>query len=176
MAGRCGHGRARRGARLLTAAGLAALAAALAAGCGGSDASSPSTSSATTATVQVEHLKRDRWTYARARFHEMCAGCHTLADAGASGRRFDLDEVPDLNEELVRGAILSGGPGMPPFASLISYKEYEELAAYVLAVAQRNEGGEDRWQWQIALRRAGEHDRPAGWPPRSSLTVPRYNP
>src|ERR1044072_3519805 len=68
----------------------ALLAATLAAGCGDSANETANEEPASTANaVEVERVPRDRWTYARARFREMCAGCHTLADAGATGPRFN---------------------------------------------------------------------------------------
>lgn len=155
---------------VLLAAG--ALAGTLVAGCG-DDGDAPTGAARV---VKVERVGRDRWAWARARFNEMCAGCHTLADARARGRRFNLDARADLNEELVRKTILGGGPGMPPFASSISYRELEQLTSYIMAVAKRQEGVDDYWQWQIRLRREGERDRPAGWPERRWLTVTRYNP
>ncbi len=153
---------------------VAALAATLAAGCGDSEDQTPDR---VANAVEIEHVPRDRWSWARARFNEMCAGCHTLADAGARGRRFDLDANPAINDQLVRETILGGGPGMPPFASSISYREYEQLAAYILAVAgNRGVAPDDGWQWQIRFRQAGEHERPPGWPEKRWLSVPRYNP
>jgi mono/diheme cytochrome c family protein len=181
MAGRCGAAWARRGAGRLAVLAVVALVGALGAGCGGSSSDSSSSPASTTArdgggAVKVEHVASDRWTYARARFKEMCAGCHTLADAGANGPRFDLDAAPDINDELIRDTILHGGPGMPPFASSISYREFEQLTAYILAVAGRDARTEDRWKWQIRLRQDGEVHRPKGWPPRRDLTVNRYDP
>ncbi len=152
---------------------VAALAATLAAGCGDSEDQTPDR---VANAVEIEHVPRDRWSWARARFNEMCAGCHTLADAGARGRRFDLDANPAINDQLVRETILGGGPGMPPFASSISYREWEQLTKYVLAVARREDATENGWQTQIRLRQEGEGERPPGWPDRRWLTATRYNP
>ncbi len=172
MARRCGRRRPRRRVWPLLVA--AALAGTLAVGCGDSADESPAQA---TNTVEIQRVPRDRWSWARARFTEMCAGCHTLADAGATGRRFNLDNDPDVDPQLVRETILGGGPGMPPFASSISYREYEQLAAYILAVAgNRGVAPDDGWQWQIRFRQAGEHERPPGWPEKRWLSVPRYNP
>ena len=173
MAGRYGPRLLRRPARSLAAGTV--LVAALAIGCGEDRADTTPTQ--TTAAVKLERVPRDRWSYARARFREMCAGCHTLADAGATGRRYNLDAVPHLNEQLVRETILRGGPGMPAFSTSIAYREYEQLAAYILDVAERQELSEERgWQWQIHLRREGERDRPRGWPDPIYLRATRYNP
>jgi mono/diheme cytochrome c family protein len=146
-----GRRRARRSSQL-TLVLLAA--AALAGGCGGS-ARPSSTSAATRTTPQ----RNDKYAYARARFREMCAGCHTLADAGAHGPRFDLDHVPILNRALVRFVIHDGEPGMPGWGDVLSRREFEELARYVLAVAQRTEG-EDHWGWQMRLRMSGGAVKP----------------
>jgi mono/diheme cytochrome c family protein len=173
MAGRCGRRPPWR--RLVPLLVGAALAATLAAGCGESENETPTTTSEAAA-VKVERVPRDRWSWARARFNEMCAGCHTLADARATGRRFNLDANAELNDQLVRETILGGGPGMPPFASSISYREYEQLTSYILAVAGRAENLESGWQYQIRLRREGEHERPQGWPASRWLKATRYNP
>jgi len=171
MAGRCGRRPPwRRPVPLLV---CAALIAALGAGCGDSESEAPVSDAKP---VVLERVARDRWSYARARFREMCAGCHTLADARATGRRFNLDANPDVNDQFVRETILGGGPGMPPFASSISYREFEQLTSYILAVAGREENADTNWQYQIRLRRDGEHERPRGWPAQRWLTATRYNP
>jgi mono/diheme cytochrome c family protein len=151
-------GRRLRSALLAFACLLAALAAVtLAAGCGDSgDSDSGSTSSTVTSArrvVRVEQVKQDRWTYARARFNEMCAGCHTLADAGAEGRRYNLDAAAPggVSEAHVRFAIERGEPGMPAWDEALSEREFEELVAYVSTVARRA-GGNDYWHEQLMLR------------------------
>jgi mono/diheme cytochrome c family protein len=107
----------------------------------------------------VQQVKRDRWTYARARFNEMCAGCHSLADAGATGRRFNLDHTADITEERARFAIAEGEPGMPAWRGTLSRREFEELVAYVSAV-DRHTPGESNWLWQMRLRTEGEKWKP----------------
>ncbi len=104
-------------------------------------------------------MRADRWSYARARFREMCAGCHTLADAGTHGRRFDLDHVPTLTSDLIRHAIRDGEPGMPAWGDVLSRREFFELWSYIDAVAGRTEG-DTGWDWQIRLRMEGERWRP----------------
>lgn len=146
----------RRGMLPLLGCLLIVSVAVLAAGCGGGDADSGSTRTAASSprrVVRVEPVKQDRWTYARARFNEMCAGCHTLADAGARGRRYNLDHAaPSAVEEThVRFAIAEGEPGMPAWRHALSEREFEELVAYIVAVARRT-SGDDYWQRQLALR------------------------
>jgi mono/diheme cytochrome c family protein len=140
---------------------LAAVAAALAltAGCGDSESKSTTNASPPRRVVQVEQVKRDRWTYARARFNELCAGCHSLADAGATGRRFHLDHTVDLDETRVRWVIAEGEPGMPAYRGVLSKREYEELVAYVSTV-DRHTPGDDYYKWQLKLRTDGENWSP----------------
>lgn len=152
-----GGRRLRRRALAAAACLLAAAAAtAIAGGCGGAqdDGGPPPRT-----VVRVESVRRDRWTYARERFTEMCAGCHTLADAGARGRRFNLDHAGDIDEARARFAIAKGEPGMPAWEHVLSRRELEELVAYVSSV-DRHAPGNDGWHWQMALRQAGERWRP----------------
>jgi mono/diheme cytochrome c family protein len=137
---------------------LTAAAVSLAAGCGDSGGGDSSSAPARTV-VQVEHVARDRWTYARARFHETCAGCHTLADARATGRRFNLDHDGDIDEARARYAIEHGEPGMPAWGGVLSKREFEELVAYVSTV-DRHTPGETNWSWQMRLRTEGENWKP----------------
>jgi mono/diheme cytochrome c family protein len=150
------EGRRLRSALLPLACLLAAVAAlALAAGCGDSgDADSGSSTVASARkVVKVEPVKQDRWTYARKIFNETCSGCHSLADAGATGWRYNLDRSsPGGTEEThVRYAIANGEPGMPAWRDVLSEREYEELVAYVVAVS-RHASGNDYWHHQVARR------------------------
>ncbi len=132
------------------------------AGCGGGEGGSEATpATAAREVVPETPVRADRWAYARARFGEMCGGCHTLADARTTGRRFNHDRDPNMNKDRVRGSIRNGEPGMPAFGDVLSRREFAELAAYVLAVARREEG-ETGWDWQIRLRMEGERWRPGG--------------
>jgi mono/diheme cytochrome c family protein len=153
--------RPRRWARLVPAAAIAA-ALALTAGCGGESERDGASTTTARRVVEVQQVKRDRWTYARARFNEMCAGCHSLADAGATGPRFNLDHTIDVTESRARHVIAEGEPGMPRFRDVLSKREYEELVAYVSTVDQHTPG-EDDWQWQIRLRNEGER-----WSPKDA--------
>lgn len=139
------------------------------AGCGDSgdsdSGSTGATSSAAPASTQITDrrvvpitpVKQDRFAYARARFVEICAGCHRLADAGARGRRYNLDHGGGIEETHVRSTILHGEPGMPAFRDVLSEREFEEIVAYLVAVSRRT-GGDDYWNDQLALRGEGE-----GW-------------
>jgi mono/diheme cytochrome c family protein len=148
----------RRTAPPLLACLLAALATtALAGGCGDSgDSDSAGTVPRARRVVQVQSVRQDRWTYARARFNEICAGCHSLADAGARGRRYNLDAAgrSALEETHVRYTISQGEPGMPAFRDVLSEREFEELVAYVSTVS-KYEGGEEGWLGQLRLRGEG---------------------
>lgn len=147
----------RRRLRLRLAVALTA-AVALLAGCGGSGSGGSGGSSRATAStgrVQVEEVGSDRWAYARARFNEMCAGCHTLRSAGAHGPRIDLDRDGGQSPA-VRHVILDGEPGMPAWRGVISRRELEELVDFISATARRDMSGENNWHWQIVLRAEGE--------------------
>jgi hypothetical protein len=129
----------------------------LAAGCGNSgESGSGSATVASRRVVRVERVRQDRWTYARARFNEMCAGCHTLADAGARGGRYNLDHSDEIGvgESHVRGVIATGEPGMPGWRDVLSPREYEELVAYIVTVTKKT-AGDDYWHRQIMLRSEG---------------------
>jgi hypothetical protein len=88
-------------------------------GCGGGDDGSDA------------DLERGKQVFAEAG----CDGCHTLADAGASGKVGpDLDSVaPDY--ETVLEQVTDGGPGMPAFEGELSEEEIEAVSAYVSEAA-----------------------------------------
>ncbi|MGC2777404.1 MAG: cytochrome c [Bradyrhizobium sp.] len=100
-------------------------------------------------------LRRDRFTYARNLFNEICAGCHSLADAGAHGKRFNLDNDPLLSRALVYQAIKFGEFGMPRWSDVLSEREIAALAGYVDAVAARR-NGETGWGAETKRRQEGE--------------------
>ncbi len=138
----------------MLAAVLLAMALAATAGCGGDDKEPASTSVTASKEANLTPVGKGRYGYARGLFNELCAGCHTLADAGAHGNRFDLDRVPNLEAGLVWNAILNGEPGMPAWKGRLSDREVSALAVYVMNVARRV-GGDDRWTKQIQRRMAG---------------------
>src|SRR5205085_11315581 len=80
------------------------------------------------------------------------------ADAGARGRRYNLDTSPPegVNETHVRSTLAGGEPGMPGWGDVLSEREFEELVAYVVAVT-RHARGDEYWHDQIMLR--GEPQR-----------------
>jgi len=162
----------RRLLALCVSALLALSAVGLAAGCGNSSKSSSASTTTTVArrVVRVQAMRYDRWTYARGRFNELCAGCHTLSDAGARGKRFNLDHSgpSQVEETHVRSTIAEGEPGMPAWREVLSPREYEELVAYVVAVAKRTPG-EDRWHQQLAMRAEGNN-----WSRAKELRLDRY--
>jgi mono/diheme cytochrome c family protein len=63
-----------------------------------------------------------------------CGGCHTLADAGATGTVGpSLDGNDALTTELVVDRVTNGKGAMQPFAEILSAEEIEDVAAYVMA-------------------------------------------
>jgi len=71
----------------------------------------------------------------KAIFTQSCAGCHTLADAGASG-----SVGPNLDDarptaEVVAAKVRGGGGGMPSFDGTLAPEQIEAVAAYVAGAA-----------------------------------------
>lgn len=155
------HGRT----QVVRAAFAVLLVAALAtAGCGGGDDGGDAKRTPRAVTASKDGLSpvgKGRYAYARGLFNELCAGCHTLADAGATGQRFDLD-VPKIEAAQVWNAIQNGEPGMPSWRERISSREISALATYVMSVAKGKDAGDDRWGTQIRRRIAGETARWTG--------------
>lgn len=61
-----------------------------------------------------------------------CAGCHTLADAGASGTVGpNLDDAKPPRE-LVIDRVTNGAGAMPSFAGQLSEQQIQDVAAYVV--------------------------------------------
>jgi len=66
-----------------------------------------------------------------------CAGCHTLADAGASGSVGpNLDDAKP-SKGLVVDRVTNGRGGMPAFKGQLSPQEIQQVADYVSSVAGR---------------------------------------
>jgi mono/diheme cytochrome c family protein len=71
----------------------------------------------------------------KAIFTQSCAGCHTLADAGASGSVGpNLDDVRPT-AEVVAAKVRGGGGGMPSFDGTLAPEQIEAVAAYVAGAA-----------------------------------------
>ena len=67
-------------------------------------------------------------------FSATCGGCHTLKDAGTTGKVGpDLDSLAPLTSERVAKQIANGGQIMPP--KLLTGKDATNTAAYVASVA-----------------------------------------
>ncbi|MBM2823200.1 MAG: sulfide dehydrogenase [Thermoleophilia bacterium] len=64
-----------------------------------------------------------------------CSGCHTLADAGASGSVGpNLDAAKPSYDKVVT-QVTNGGGVMPPFKDTLSEQQIQDVAAYVSSVA-----------------------------------------
>jgi cytochrome c553 len=64
-----------------------------------------------------------------------CGGCHTLADAGASGTVGPNLDESQPSAELVVDRVTNGQGGMPSFSSTLSEQQIADVAAYVSSVA-----------------------------------------
>jgi cytochrome c553 len=64
-----------------------------------------------------------------------CGGCHTLADAGASGTVGPSLDESQPSAELVVDRVTNGQGGMPSFSSTLSEQQIADVAAYVSSVA-----------------------------------------
>jgi len=112
----------------------AAFAALVVAACGGGGSSSeqstptsPSTPAATAAAGAGKDL-----------FAKNCSTCHTLADAGATGKVGpNLDQLRP-GPDLVQHQVTNGGGGMPAFGNKLSQDQIKQIAAYVSGAAGRS--------------------------------------
>lgn len=66
-------------------------------------------------------------------FRQSCAGCHTLADAGATGSVGPNLDDSRLDEAGIAAMVRSGGGGMPSFGGTLQPEQIDEVAAYVAA-------------------------------------------
>ena len=67
-----------------------------------------------------------------------CGGCHTLADAGASGHVGPaFDGNANLSHDLVVDRVTNGSGPMPAFGGQMSAEEIEAISAYVIHAAQK---------------------------------------
>ena len=76
----------------------------------------------------------------KALFKEMCAGCHTLADAGAHGPRVDLDAAlaPVTDRAAAVREALRDSNAMPDWTKRLKPSELDALVSYVSTVAGRD--------------------------------------
>lgn len=64
-----------------------------------------------------------------------CGGCHTLADANASGSIGPNLDDAQPSQEAAAEKVRVGGGGMPAFEGRLSDQEIADVAAYVSSVA-----------------------------------------
>ena len=65
-----------------------------------------------------------------------CTGCHTLADANATGKVGpDLDTLKPTYDAVVK-QVTNGGQVMPPFKDTLTEQQIQDVAAYVSTVTQ----------------------------------------
>ena len=130
-----------RGVRYLLVAALAAGTVGLA-GCGddGDDASSAvesaqsQVSEAVSSAVESAASEGDPAAGKTVFMSAGCVGCHTLADAGATGTvgpNLDQAQPP---AELVVDRVTNGQGVMPPFKDSLSEQQIQDVAAYVSSV------------------------------------------
>ncbi len=67
-----------------------------------------------------------------------CSGCHSLADAGATGRVGpSLDGNANLTHAFVTDRVTNGQGPMPAFGGQMSPEEIDAVATYVTTVAKK---------------------------------------
>ncbi|MCC6830650.1 MAG: cytochrome c [Thermoleophilia bacterium] len=108
------------------------------AGCGGDDSGDAGTPAATTAAAPATTAAAPSGGDAAAGkevFTANCTGCHTLADAGATGQVGpNLDDLrPDA--ATVQRQVTNGGGAMPAFQGTLSDQQIADVAAYVSSAA-----------------------------------------
>jgi hypothetical protein len=64
-----------------------------------------------------------------------CGDCHTLAAAGADGSAGPSLDALEPSADEVERQVLTGGVGMPSFATKLEKEEIDDVAAYVASVA-----------------------------------------
>jgi mono/diheme cytochrome c family protein len=68
---------------------------------------------------------------------QACGSCHNLAAAGAfdgSGVGPDLDTATKTYTQMIK-QITSGGPGMTPYAKILTTAQIQDLAAFIYTSA-----------------------------------------
>jgi mono/diheme cytochrome c family protein len=97
-------------------------------------ATAPATTT-TDAQTTTEETTQEASADGKAIFTENCAGCHTLADAGASGEVGpNLDDAKPEKDAVVT-MVSSGKGAMPSFEGQLSEDEIEAVAEYVSSSA-----------------------------------------
>lgn len=128
--------RARRAAAALLAVAALGIGAV---GCGddddSGDAGTPAATTAAPGTTAAPPAGGGDATAGKEVFAANCSGCHTLADAGATGAAGpNLDDLkPD--EATVQNQVTNGGSAMPAFGDRLSEQQIADVAAYVSSVA-----------------------------------------
>ena len=107
-------------------------------GCGGggdtsTPATEPTTTSAPPAATTAPSSGNGDTAAGKQIFTANCSGCHTLADANATGTVGpNLDQLkPD--QQRVATQVTNGGGVMPAFAGQLSDTQIQDVAAYVAA-------------------------------------------
>src|SRR4051812_13914391 len=71
-------------------------------------------------------------------FTQNCSTCHTLADAGATGKVGpNLDQLRP-GPDLVQSQVTNGGGGMPSFANKLTQAQIKQVADYVSSAAGKS--------------------------------------
>lgn len=107
--------------------------------------------------------ERVKFTYARALFREICAGCHRLADAGADGNREALDDS-NLSEtsqkhQLARFVIEYGDSIMPGWKGSLTRKETTALVDYLATVTGASTRSADGKRASVLTSRSRPYER-----------------
>jgi mono/diheme cytochrome c family protein len=65
-----------------------------------------------------------------------CTSCHTLADAGATGKVGPNLDALKPSYDAVVAQVTTGGGGMPPFKDTLTQQQIQDVAAYVSSATQ----------------------------------------
>ncbi len=110
----------------------------LAAGCGGESENAATTTAPTTAPATTQETSSAEPT-GRELFIQNCSGCHTLKEAGTTGKVGpNLDQKKPTKARVLFMLNNGGGGGlgvMPKFKGTLSDEQLQKLATYVSSVA-----------------------------------------
>ncbi len=104
----------------------------------GAQSTPPPTESQPTQTTETETTAQGDATAGKAVFTGSagCTGCHTLADANATGTVGpNLDTLKPTYDAVVK-QVTNGGQVMPPFKDTLTEQQIQDVAAYVSSVTQ----------------------------------------